>query len=110
MHWGQGPGLTGRAVGETGGVANVTLLSLEMGPHSHTPYAATGAGTAVAPTSAYWSASSSRDKQFATTTSDATMLPNLLGPAGGGQPHNNQPPFLVVSYIIALAGIYPSRS
>jgi microcystin-dependent protein len=28
--------------------------------------------------------------------------------AGGSQPHENMMPFLVVSYIICLAGIYPS--
>jgi microcystin-dependent protein len=29
---------------------------------------------------------------------------------GGGQPHENRQPYLVLNYIIALQGIYPSRS
>jgi microcystin-dependent protein len=32
-----------------------------------------------------------------------------IGTAGGGQPHNNMPPFLTLNFIIALQGIYPSR-
>jgi microcystin-dependent protein len=31
-----------------------------------------------------------------------------VGVAGGSQPHDNMPPVLVISYIICLAGIFPS--
>ncbi len=37
------------------------------------------------------------------------MAPTALATAGGGQPHNNMQPSLVVNYVIALVGIYPSR-
>jgi microcystin-dependent protein len=29
---------------------------------------------------------------------------------GGGVPHNNLQPYLVISYLIALNGVYPSRN
>jgi microcystin-dependent protein len=29
---------------------------------------------------------------------------------GGGQPHDNMPPYLVMSFAIAIQGIFPSRS
>ena len=29
--------------------------------------------------------------------------------SGGNQPHNNMPPYLVLNYVIALQGIFPSR-
>jgi microcystin-dependent protein len=29
--------------------------------------------------------------------------------AGGGQPHNNLPPYLTLTFIIALQGIWPTR-
>jgi microcystin-dependent protein len=31
-------------------------------------------------------------------------------PAGGSQPHNNMPPYLTITFIIALQGIFPARS
>jgi microcystin-dependent protein len=109
LHWGLGPGLSNRAVGETGGSPTVSLIASNMGPHSHAPQATTGAGDLVPPTNAYFATSSSRDKQFSNAAPDVTMLPNILDPVGGGQSHNNQFPFLVVTYIIALVGIFPTR-
>jgi microcystin-dependent protein len=37
------------------------------------------------------------------------MHPQALGTAGGGQPHNNMPPYLALTFIIALQGIFPQR-
>jgi microcystin-dependent protein len=34
----------------------------------------------------------------------------IVGPTGGSQPHDNMQPFLVVSYIISLFGIFPSQN
>lgn len=45
---------------------------------------------------------------YAAGTPATPMLP--LGSAGGGQPHENRMPFLVMSYCIALQGIFPSRN
>jgi microcystin-dependent protein len=109
IHWGQGPGLSDRSLGETGGSAAVTITPQEMAPHSHSPRAVTGAGTLGPPTNAYWATSSTRDKQFASAVPNVLMAANLLDPAGGNQPHENRFPFLVVTYIIATAGIYPQR-
>ena len=38
------------------------------------------------------------------------MLANALGTAGGGAAHNNMQPYLGIMYIIALAGIFPTRA
>jgi microcystin-dependent protein len=38
------------------------------------------------------------------------VSPPLLGNAGGSQPHNNMQPYLVLNFIIALQGIFPSRA
>ena len=35
---------------------------------------------------------------------------NNITPTGGGKPHENMQPFLVVNYIIALAGLFPGRN
>jgi len=109
IHWGQGPGFSERVIGETGGALTVSLTVPEMASHTHGPLATTSAGAVGAPTNAYWSTSSLRDKQFANTTPDAAMAQGLLDPAGGNLPHNNLFPILTVTYIIALAGIFPQR-
>ncbi len=38
------------------------------------------------------------------------MAEGALQSAGGGQPHNNMQPYLAINFIIALTGLYPSRS
>ena len=39
-----------------------------------------------------------------------TMNAQTIGQAGGNQPHNNMQPYLVINFIIALEGIFPSRN
>jgi microcystin-dependent protein len=38
-----------------------------------------------------------------------SMSPNMLAPAGGSLPHNNMQPYLTVTFIIALQGVFPAR-
>lgn len=107
MGTGTGPGLTPRSVGETGGEAMVTLTSPEMAAHSHAP-AVFPAGQETSPEGAVWSASSGRDNQYAQGAPDVQMA-NVMGSVGGGLPHENRAPFLAVSYIICVNGIFPAR-
>ncbi|HZN92643.1 MAG TPA: phage tail protein, partial [Myxococcales bacterium] len=44
------------------------------------------------------------------TNPDNAMSPKAVGPTGGSQPTPVMNPFLCVSFIIALEGIFPSRS
>lgn len=108
MGTGAGPGLTPRLVGQSGGTAMVTLTSQEMAAHTHAPATFAGAGQETSPEGAVWSSSSGRDNQFAQGTPDVQMA-NVMGSAGGGLPHENRAPFLAVSYIICVNGIFPTR-
>ncbi len=45
----------------------------------------------------------------ATPTLDTPMKPQAIGNAGGSQAHDNRQPYLVLSWIISLFGIYPSQ-
>jgi microcystin-dependent protein len=38
------------------------------------------------------------------------MAAGEISHAGGSQPHENRTPYLVINWIIALQGIFPSRS
>ena len=110
MHPGQGPGLSPRDLGESGGVETVTLQASEIPAHNHLARAGTPADPAVAsPADAVLGTAPTRPYIApASSTSAVTMAPPQA--AGGSQPHNNLPPCLVMNFIIALQGIFPPRS
>jgi microcystin-dependent protein len=107
IHQGQGAGLSSYQVGQAGGTENVTLATQQMPQHNHSATASAGGGVSN-PANSYWG-SSPNTKQYAPST-NATMSANALGVTGGGQPHANVMPYLTISFIIALEGIYPSRN
>jgi microcystin-dependent protein len=94
--------------GEFDGEANHQLTISEMPAHTHTVHAGSAAATVVSPSNAAWANSSPQSVYSA--AANTTMLNAAIGTAGGSQPHNNVPPYLVLSVIIALVGIFPARS
>jgi microcystin-dependent protein len=44
------------------------------------------------------------------TSSQQGMAPSSIGNTGGSQAHNNLQPYLVLNFIIALQGIFPSQT
>ena len=112
MQPGQGPGLTQRELGETGGEQYVTLLQSQMPSHTHAALPGTSAGEA-SPSNAYWGATlkghSTPMYAASATRTNVQMNGQALVPAGGGLPHNNLPPYLGLIFIIALSGIFPPR-
>jgi microcystin-dependent protein len=113
---GQGPGLTLYDVGETGGSPNVTLLASEVPQHTHAANAHSGRANLSIPnnTAAFGEALGLGGSIYNTTTSPAPPLVQMsqatLPAAGGNLPHNNLMPYLTLNWIVALQGIYPSRS
>lgn len=112
MQWGNGPGLTPRTLGESSGAENVTLLTTQMPAHNHSAQAVEGPANIEGPQGALWATAEPTGtvSTYSTSNPNATMSPTAIGQAGGNQPHNNMQPYLCVSFIIALEGIYPSRS
>jgi microcystin-dependent protein len=110
LHQGAGAGLSQRFLGEQSGTPFVTLLTSEMPLHNHNMMASNEIGedrTAVG-------------EAFAQSTGGAWYLPitpgnmvNLaaqaLPIAGGSLPHNNMQPYLTVTFIIAMQGVFPPR-
>lgn len=109
---GQGPGLTLRDLGESGGEAEVSLLAAEMPAHAHTAAASSTKADQTDPTNNVWATgvSPARVPNFYATGADVAMSNQAIGVAGGDQPHNNMPPYLVLNFCICLQGVYPSRS
>lgn len=106
MHPGRGPGLTDRRLGEQGGVKAVTLTEAQIPQHSHTMNAF-DSGEVAAPSASYGPGSAN---MYAEGTPDVNLAANTLSDTGGGQAHNNMQPYLTINFIIALIGLYPSRS
>ena len=106
---GQGSGLSARALGESAGQATVTLIETELPTHSHSVIGVDGAGTQQSPVNGRWAkASLARQPQnvYSNNPGGQTGVASFLA-SGGGQPHNNMPPYLVLTFCIALQGIFP---
>ncbi len=110
MHPGRGPGLTDRRLGQRGGVDAVTLTEAQMPNHNHTARALSDPGDLFSPTNRSLARSQNGFAYEATGGSLVPLNEAAMPSAGGSQAHNNMQPFLAMNYIIALVGLYPSRS
>lgn len=109
MQPGTGPGLTSRQLGEKGGVETVTLTTAQLPAHNHNWAAQSRRGDLADPAGRSLARASSGNAYHA-PGNPVQMASNAIGEAGGSSPHNNMQPYLALSFIIALQGIYPSRS
>lgn len=110
IHNGTSTSGTTYTLGEPGGSPSVTLTSQQIPSHSH-PVAAMTTGQTLSPANAYPALPAST--QAGTAIYDANnptvnLNANTIGNAGGNQPHNNMQPYLAITYIISMFGIYPS--
>lgn len=110
IHQGQGLGLSPYVVGQSGGNENVTLTTQQMPQHNHMANVVSGPqATAPRPASGY-PGNATSGSVYSTQTPDSTFNNNFVGFAGSSQPHTNIQPYLTITFIIALQGIYPSRN
>lgn len=112
MQFGQGPGLSDRVLGEQDGAENVTLLSTQMAAHSHSPMGSPAVGSQGAAAGGTWASSASgrTPTPLYQNVKDTAMRSDLVSFAGGNLPHNNMQPYLAITFIIALEGVYPPSS
>ena len=99
-----GGGLT---LGERGGEAAHTLIISEMPAHTHTPVASSNNASVASPAGNLWAGSSGGGYS---PTANTTMNTTSITSSGGNQPHDNMSPYLVLSFCIALQGIFPSQN
>ena len=100
------------ALGQVGGEAGHTLTTTELPPHNHSPQATTGGAGSTpqsTPANGLWQTNADKKLYLAGTTPDVTLGARALDNTGGNQPHENQQPYLALSFMIAIQGIYPSR-
>ena len=94
----------GIALGELGGETAHTLNISEIPAHTHVPVGVSDTASAVDPTFNTWAAG----RADYSPTGGSAMNPASIGAMGGSQPHENMSPYLVLYFIIALQGIFPS--
>jgi microcystin-dependent protein len=112
MATGQGPGLTERFLGESGGSEFLTLLESEIPVHDHGLQASPDPADLGSPSPTRSLARSQPNvyKQTAGAAPPQPLAFQAAGVAGGSQPHNNMQPYLTLNFCIALQGIFPPRS
>jgi microcystin-dependent protein len=112
VHQGTGPGLSNYAFGKSGGVEGVTLSAAQMPAHTHAMMASTQAGTTNTPggTLALGTAETPIPIYASAGSSPTTLAPAAVAMAGSSAPHDNLQPYVGITYIIALEGIYPSQN
>jgi microcystin-dependent protein len=101
---------SGFTLGQLGGEATHTLVQAELPTHTHTVNAIAESATVASPTGALHAAPNTTN--FSPTSNNVVtpLDPSAYGATGGNQPHDNLSPYLVLTFVIALQGIYPTQS
>jgi microcystin-dependent protein len=108
VHQGQGPSLQNYTIGQKAGVETVTLTTNQIPVHNH----AVAASQALSNTTSPANNVLAQNTQILMYTQDSVtrfMPPNAVSAVGGSQPHDNLQPYLAISFIISLFGIFPHQ-
>ena len=96
-------------LGEAAGSTSVTINIQQLPTHMHQVMASTADSTTDTPANTLVLGTSAIDL-YRQPTNLVAMEAGIVGSVGGSQPHNNMMPYLVLNFIIALQGIFPSRN
>ena len=109
VHAGTGPGLSPRPLGQKSGEENVTVQPNQVALHSHSWNATNSAAGDTTP-AAHTPATATGTDLYGTANPTTMDSQAIVDDAGSGQSHKNVMPFICIHFIIALLGVYPSRS
>lgn len=96
----------GFTLGQTGGTETVTINAQTMPSHNHTLSGTNNAAAGDDATNSIYAQAGGNT--YAAYSSPTPMGAQAIGNTGGSQPHTNLMPFLVLNFVIALQGIFPS--
>ena len=107
---GTGPGLSTKTLGQKSGTETNTLSVAQMPAHNHTINAVSTDGNKSSPMENLPAGTKLLDPEYSNASATTTMNSNMVANKGGGQSVNNMQPYLSVTFIIALSGVYPSQN
>jgi microcystin-dependent protein len=95
-------------LGEAAGSTSVTVNIQQLPTHTHV---VTGTSTvSTQPVPAGNLLANATAEAYGSPTNLTTLGATTVTSVGGSQPHNNMMPYLVLNFIIALQGIFPSQN
>ena len=97
----------GLALAQRGGEQAHTLTVNEAATHNHSAAGSSTGGDSPIPAGNYLGGA---DNFYGPLQNATTLPPGTIGSTGGSQPHNNMQPYLVLSFVIALQGIFPPQN
>ncbi len=114
IHHGRGPGLVDYRIGSRGGHETIALTQGQMPQHRHLMNVRKEDGNIRNPKNDILAASKTATGENVNTYSDqaadGTLQADAISLTGGGQAHSNLDPYLTTNFVIALVGLFPSRS
>jgi microcystin-dependent protein len=97
--------------GQVGGAENVSIVQNNLPAHNHQINCINSGGTQASPVGGYPAVESTGTSyNYATGTANGTLIATTVSNTGSNVPLNVVNPYLVVNFIIALVGIFPSRN
>jgi len=109
LNQGQGPGLGNYVIGQKAGQETVAVTTSQLPVHTHQAACSTQ-GTGPSPALKVWATDPSGNiAPYSTQPPNGQMNAGALSTVGGGQPHDNMHPYLAITFIISLFGIFPSQ-
>jgi microcystin-dependent protein len=96
--------------GEAGGEPAHTLTVSEMAAHTHAVQASTAATNGIDQPFDNFLGGGNNVYHSPAGVQLTTLVPDTITTNGGSQAHENQQPYLVLNFCIALSGIFPSRN
>jgi microcystin-dependent protein len=101
---------SGHTLGERGGEQAHTLSISEIPTHIHTASASSLDGDVPTPTGNVLAGTGTAQLYSSSSANLTSLNPGTIGNVGGSQAHLNMQPFLVLTFCIALQGIFPSQN
>src|SRR2546423_12186992 len=101
---------SGFTLGERGGEQAHTLSIAEITTHTHAPNATSATATTNVPGNTVILGQSTSSQLYTAAANLVAMAANSLSSVGGSQAHLNMQPYLILSFCIALQGIFPSQN
>tara|TARA_R110001583_G_C5658391_1_gene409418 strand:- start:1470 stop:2069 length:600 start_codon:yes stop_codon:yes gene_type:complete len=110
VHEGSAPGLTPYRLGQKTGTEQTLLSTTQLPSHSHVANASRQSARTTDATNGALARTRSNLKIYDNSAPNHTLKNTTVGSSGTGQGMNNMQPYNTMNCIIALTGIYPSRS